>query len=145
MYISHLFNIDDVIVIEEWSLRNIKNIVMALDCFYLAYGLKLSVYKSNLYGVGVVQREVGYFADITGCKPEKIPFMYLGIPVGAKMGNIQSWNEIIDKFNKKLSKWKAKLLSIGGRLTLISSVLGSMGIYYFSMILMPAGVRNWLI
>ncbi|XP_076924839.1 uncharacterized protein LOC143587427 [Bidens hawaiensis] len=132
MYISHLFYADDVIVLGEWSSRNIKNIVTALNCFYLASGLKLNIHKSNLFGVGVAQREIRFFADIVGCKPEKFPFTYLGIPVGAKMGNIQSWNGIIDKFNKKLSKWKAKLLSIGGRSTIISSVLGSLGVYYLS-------------
>ncbi|GJU68843.1 RNA-directed DNA polymerase, eukaryota, reverse transcriptase zinc-binding domain protein [Tanacetum coccineum] len=33
----------------------------------------------------------------------------------------------------KLSGWKANMLSSGGRLTLIKSVLGSLGIYYFSI------------
>ncbi|GKA61498.1 hypothetical protein Tco_0760905 [Tanacetum coccineum] len=32
-----------------------------------------------------------------------------------------------------MSSWKANLLSIGGRLTLIKSVLGSLGNYYFSI------------
>ncbi|GJW79943.1 RNA-directed DNA polymerase, eukaryota, reverse transcriptase zinc-binding domain protein [Tanacetum coccineum] len=40
---------------------------------------------------------------------------------------------LLDKFDSRLSKWKAKLLSIGGRLTLIKSVLGSLGIYYLSI------------
>ncbi|XP_076895068.1 uncharacterized protein LOC143547554 [Bidens hawaiensis] len=79
MYISHLFYANDIIVLEEWSLRNIKNIVMALNCLYLASGLKQNIHKYNLFGVGVVQREVRYFADIVECRPEKIPFLYLGI------------------------------------------------------------------
>ncbi|GJW43854.1 RNA-directed DNA polymerase, eukaryota, reverse transcriptase zinc-binding domain protein [Tanacetum coccineum] len=37
------------------------------------------------------------------------------------------------RFQSKLSLWKANLLSIGGRYTLIKDVLGSLGIYYFSI------------
>ncbi|GJW68642.1 putative RNA-directed DNA polymerase, eukaryota, reverse transcriptase zinc-binding domain protein [Tanacetum coccineum] len=36
-----------------------------------------------------------------------------------------------------LSNWKAKTLSFGGRLTLIRSVLGSLGVYYFSTFKAP--------
>nr|GFA42683.1 hypothetical protein [Tanacetum cinerariifolium]GFA46417.1 hypothetical protein [Tanacetum cinerariifolium] len=44
-----------------------------------------------------------------------LPFTYLGIPVGFNMLRIKDWNPIIDKFKKRLSKWKAKMISIGGR------------------------------
>ncbi|GJU60451.1 RNA-directed DNA polymerase, eukaryota, reverse transcriptase zinc-binding domain protein [Tanacetum coccineum] len=49
------------------------------------------------------------------------------------MNLISSWSTIIDRFKSKLSSWKANLLSIGGRLTLIKFVLGSLGIYYMSL------------
>ncbi|GJW06418.1 putative RNA-directed DNA polymerase, eukaryota, reverse transcriptase zinc-binding domain protein, partial [Tanacetum coccineum] len=43
-----------------------------------------------------------------------------------------------------VSKWKSKTLSIGGRLTLIKSVLGSVGVYYFSTFKAPIKVINKL-
>ncbi|XP_071719231.1 uncharacterized protein [Rutidosis leptorrhynchoides] len=39
----------------------------------------------------------------------------------------------IDRFRKRLARWRANMLSIGGRLTLIKAVLGSLGIYYLSI------------
>ncbi|GKD46697.1 hypothetical protein Tco_1271342 [Tanacetum coccineum] len=48
------------------------------------------------------------------------------------MSRCANWNPIINRFHNRLSMWKAKTLSFGGRLTLIKSVLGSLGVYYFS-------------
>ncbi|GKC47456.1 hypothetical protein Tco_1065178, partial [Tanacetum coccineum] len=44
--------------------------------------------------------------------------------VGGNMSRIKSWDEIVDKMVDRLSKWKMKTLSIGGRLTLLKAVLG---------------------
>lgn len=59
-----------------------------------------------------------------------IPFSYLGMPVGGN-SRVSTWVPLIDKFNKKLSMWKARSFSMGGRLTLIKSLLGDLGIYLF--------------
>nr|GEX63523.1 RNA-directed DNA polymerase, eukaryota, reverse transcriptase zinc-binding domain protein [Tanacetum cinerariifolium] len=39
---------------------------------------------------------------------------------------INAWDDIVDKLVVRLSKWKMKTLSIGGRLTLLKAVLGAM-------------------
>ena len=44
----------------------------------------------------------------------------------------------------RLSKWKMKSLSIGGRLTLLKSVLGSMTIFHMSIFKVPMGVLRTL-
>ncbi|GKD50972.1 RNA-directed DNA polymerase, eukaryota, reverse transcriptase zinc-binding domain protein [Tanacetum coccineum] len=51
---------------------------------------------------------------------------------------------IIDRFFKRISNWKAKALSFGGRLTLTKSVLGSLGVYYFFTFKAPKMVTNKL-
>ena len=40
---------------------------------------------------------------------------------------------IIRKFEAKLAKWKQRSLSMGGRITLINSVLSALPIYLLSM------------
>ncbi|GJZ52405.1 putative RNA-directed DNA polymerase, eukaryota, reverse transcriptase zinc-binding domain protein, partial [Tanacetum coccineum] len=72
------------------------------------------------------------------------PCIYLGLPIGANMSRCESWSPIVDRFHKRLSMWKAKSLSFGGRLTLIKFVLGSLGVYYFSTFKAPIGTINKL-
>nr|XP_043638231.1 uncharacterized protein LOC122609238 [Erigeron canadensis] len=98
--------------------------------------------KSSIIGVGVQENEVSRMALSFGCKPEKLSFKYLGIPVGGSSARINMWDPIVVKFHKRLSNWKGNLLSIGGRTTLIISVLGSLGLYFLSLYRMPKEVNN---
>ncbi|GKD85886.1 RNA-directed DNA polymerase, eukaryota, reverse transcriptase zinc-binding domain protein [Tanacetum coccineum] len=75
-----------------------------------------------------------------GCMTLNSPFIYLGVKVGGRMTRINSWDEIINNLLNRLSKWKLKTLSIGGRLTLLKLVLGSMPIYYMLMFKVPIQV-----
>nr|GEX52281.1 putative ribonuclease H protein At1g65750 family [Tanacetum cinerariifolium] len=102
--LSHLIYADDVIVLGEWSHSNLVNILDIFNCFYLASGLQISVMKSKLYGIGVTEADLNHFADLAGCKGEKLSFMYLGLPIGANMSRVISWQPVIDKFTKRLSK-----------------------------------------
>ena len=56
------------------------------------------------------------------------------------MSQIQAWDEIVDKMKARFSKWKMKTLSIGGRLTLLKVVLGSIPIYHMSIFKVPMKV-----
>nr|GFD01341.1 hypothetical protein [Tanacetum cinerariifolium] len=53
-----------------------------------------------------------------------------------------SWNETIERMACRLSKWNLKTLSIGGRLTLLKSVLGSMPVYHMSLFKVPKKVLH---
>lgn len=88
--------------------------------------------------------DVTYMASITGCAPGSFPFMYLRIPIGESMVCIKAWQVIINRFKKRLCNWKVKLHCIGGRLTLIKYVLGSLGICYLSLFCLPTTVSHLL-
>lgn len=70
-------------------------------------------------------------------KVDTFPFSYLGVPVGANMGLKKHWKPIVDKFRSRLSDWKANLLSLGGRVTFIKSVLNSLPTNYISLFKTP--------
>ena len=54
------------------------------------------------------------------------------------------WNQVEERFKKRLSCWKSKFLSVGGRLVLINSVLSSIPLFMFSMFEVPKGVLERL-
>lgn len=49
------------------------------------------------------------------------------------MNRVVNWKMVIQKFEKRLANWKVNLLFVGGRLTLIKSIINTLGIYYMSM------------
>ena len=53
------------------------------------------------------------------------------------MSRVNGWSPIVDRFHSRLAEWKAKCLSVGGRLTLIKSSLGSVGSYLMSVFPTP--------
>ncbi|GJZ65153.1 RNA-directed DNA polymerase, eukaryota [Tanacetum coccineum] len=140
LQLSHLFYADDVIFMGQWSDSNITTIVHVLKCFHQASGLRINLHKCKLVGVAVENDKVIRVAEKIRCLTLKTPFSYLGIKVGGLMSRINSWDEIVDSLYSRLSKWKMKTLLIGGRLTLLKSVLGSMPIYYMSMFKVPSQV-----
>nr|GEV64423.1 RNA-directed DNA polymerase, eukaryota, reverse transcriptase zinc-binding domain protein [Tanacetum cinerariifolium] len=60
------------------------------------------------------------------------------------MSRVQAWKEVVDKVKSRLSNWKMKALSIGGRLTLLKSVLGSMPIFHMSIFRVSLSVLRML-
>ncbi|GJT40480.1 putative RNA-directed DNA polymerase, eukaryota, reverse transcriptase zinc-binding domain protein [Tanacetum coccineum] len=121
------FFADDVVITTEWSRHDMDNIVRVFQVFFLASGLKINIHKSNIYGVGVSTEDVHLKASNTGCIAGTFPFTYLGLPIGCNMSVNANWKLLVDKSKAKLFGWKVNLLSFGGRLTLIKSVLGSLG------------------
>ncbi|GJZ79423.1 putative RNA-directed DNA polymerase, partial [Tanacetum coccineum] len=93
--------------------------------------------ECRLFGIGISPDVVEEVAVSLGCTHDVLPFLYLGLPVGKSMRLCEGWNEVVNRFRVRLSAWKAKTLSIGGRLTLIKSILGSLPLYYFSLFKAP--------
>ncbi|KAK9067117.1 hypothetical protein SSX86_014442 [Deinandra increscens subsp. villosa] len=142
--ISHLLFADDVLFIGNWSASSLLNINRILRCFFLSSGLKINLSKSCIYNIGRNEAEVNYVANSLGCSLGTFPFNYLGIPIGGNMNTAKNWKPVFDKFKSRLSRWKSNSLSIGGRLTLLKSVLSSLPLYFFSLFRAPLNVLEGL-
>nr|GEW47712.1 RNA-directed DNA polymerase, eukaryota [Tanacetum cinerariifolium] len=118
LHISVSRAVNDGVFKGEWSDDNLAILIRILQCFQLASGLKINVQKSQVLGVGVSLDIVNQGASIIGCSVMHAPFKYLGVT------------------------WKVKTLFIGGRLTLLKSVLGAVPLYTMSIYKAPKGVLH---
>jgi len=82
--------------------------------------------------------------EMFGCQVGKFPIRYLGIPIHFRRLSNNNWLKVQERFENRLSSWKGKNLSAGGRLTLINSVLSSLPMYMMSFFEIPKGVRKKL-
>ncbi|GJZ29741.1 RNA-directed DNA polymerase, eukaryota, reverse transcriptase zinc-binding domain protein [Tanacetum coccineum] len=142
--ISHMFYADDAVFVGQWCDSNITTLTHVVECFYRVYGLRINMSKSKITGVHVDSDKVKCAAMKLGCLILKTPFSYLGSTVGGSMSRVLAWTEVVDRVKNCLSKWKMKALSIGGRLTLLKSVLGSMPIFHMSIFRVPLSVLRTL-
>lgn len=72
-----------------------------------------------------------------------LPLSYLGMPLGAKATSKTTWDPV-ERFDKYLSPWRRKYLTKGARITLITNVLSSLPLYYFTVFKAPASVIDRL-
>lgn len=72
----------------------------------------VNFHKSKLFGIRVEDKIISRSARLLGCDVGIFLFNYIGVPVGANMPLKKNWIPIIDKFESKLSSWKANILSL---------------------------------
>jgi hypothetical protein len=105
--LSHLIFADDVLLMGDLSESNARNLARLIRGFSLVSGLNINRRKSCVYGVGGNPGENNSLANILGCQTGSLPFVYLGIGVGANMNKISNWDPVIESFGNRLALWKA--------------------------------------
>ncbi|GLT40913.1 hypothetical protein SLA2020_150100 [Shorea laevis] len=140
MKVSHLQFADDSIIFGKAVEDNIWAAKSIMRIFELVSGLKINFGKSQLVGINVSEEWMSKMAHILNCKQGKLPCRYLGVPIGGSVKKISLWKPLIESFEKKLRNWKSRLLSLGGRITLLNAVLSSLPVYTMSVHLLPKGV-----
>jgi hypothetical protein len=68
--------------------------------------------------------------------------MYLGMPLSIKNLTKADWQALLDKMDRHLATWKARMMSKAGRLEMLNTVLTSLAVYMMTINSMPAWVRK---
>ncbi|CAK8570652.1 unnamed protein product [Lathyrus sativus] len=79
-------------------------------------------------------------ASFLACRIEAKSFEFLGIPIGSNPRLVASWTNLVNKVWVMLADWKGKLLSFGGRITMLKYVIGSLSIFLMSFYKMSVTV-----
>lgn len=107
--------------------------------------LKVNFHKSCLFGINVVEVFLAAASSFLCCKVGELPFTYLGLPVGANPRRAKTWQPVVDVLRKRLTRWRGRHLSLGGRIVLLKSILSSIPLYFLSLFRIPRKVLTILI
>ena len=138
--LSSLQYADDTIIFVEDNIEQAKNLKILLCVFEKLSGHNINFHKSGLFCLGEAKARTLEYVQIFGCKEGTFPFKYLGIPMNPNRIASKDWGHTEERIQKKLRSWKGKLLSTGGRLVLINSIMSSFPLFILSFFKIPKGV-----
>ncbi|MCI31617.1 RNA-directed DNA polymerase (Reverse transcriptase), partial [Trifolium medium] len=95
--LSHLQFADDTLIMGPSTMENVAAIKATLHLFELISGLKVNFHKSRLVGIKVSTVWVREAARVLNCKVGVIPFIYLGLPIGANPKRLSTWEPVLNK------------------------------------------------
>lgn len=108
-------------------------------------GLKVNFHKSCLIGVNVDPVFMEMACTFLNCQQGSLPFMYLGLPVGANPRKKEMWEPMVEQLRRRLHSWGNRYISLGGRVVLLNAMLNSIPIFYLSLFKMPAKVVKMVV
>jgi len=135
---------DDTVIFMSHDVEKAVNMKLVLSIFEQLSGLKINFHKSEIFCFGKAKEHEVFYSQLFGCHIGKYPFRYLGIPMHTRKLSNKDWQIIENIIEKRLSGWKEKMLSTGGRLVLINSVLSSLPMFMMSFFELPRGVLKKL-
>ena len=112
-----------------------------LNLYEVASGQKINVDKSSMFfSHNTLNDTRSEVLEILGPMQDTRHEKYLGLPLIIANSKKDVFAEIKERVPKKLSRWKEKLLSIGGREVLIKAVAQAIPTYNMSCFQLPKGL-----
>lgn len=121
---------------EAWIFKIRRNSLNHLMEFLGRYEAASGQLINKTKSCFVIQRNaprcrVDMIGSVVGFPRKELPIMYLGAPLFAGAPKASFFTFLVDKIIKQIASWNGKLLSKGGRLVLLKSVLYSIPIIMF--------------
>lgn len=82
--------------------------------FEVLASLKVNFHKRQLLGVNVDSSWLEEASTVLNCKVGGVPFVYLGLPIGANPRHLSALTPVVEKIRKRLSGLRSKYSSFGG-------------------------------
>ncbi|KAF8413601.1 hypothetical protein HHK36_001593 [Tetracentron sinense] len=141
--ISHLLYADDLLIFLNGEKRSLRRLIEVLGCYERWSGQLINKEKSALFFSDHITqgRRVG-LKRLTGFVEGKFPVVYLGVPLVVGRLKVRDLEPLVTKIRNKVAGWKYKLLSQGGRLTLLGHVLSSMSMHLLAVLNIPKAVHH---
>lgn len=95
--ICHLQFADNTLLFESKRWMNVRIFCAILYLFEAMSGLKVNFHKSLLVCVNVNDSWLTEAASVLNCKIEKLPFVYLGLPIGGNMRRVLFYELVLNR------------------------------------------------
>ena len=128
---THQQFVDDNMLMGPSSVQEARGIKDYLNTFLEASGLEINKEKSQTYFFNTPRNTKRNTLRILDFSEGSLPSKYLGARMAESTIKQVSWEELLDKINKKLSLWTFRALNFPSRLILVKSVLQAMPMYLF--------------
>jgi len=129
---------DDTLLILPGDARTVFNLKFLLRSFSDC-GLHVNFSKSFLVPINMTNNRAQHLAQTFGCQLGSMPFTYLGLPLGTTKPIVQDFTPVLNRIERRLSSF-SRLLSYGGRLILVNSVLTALPTFYMCSLKLPPQV-----
>jgi hypothetical protein len=144
--IVHLMFVDDVLLMSKADLTEWIVILDLLQAFCSASGLCINFTKSTTHYWGLNEAELCSlkasipfsFVDLSQ------GFRYLGYHLKPGAAKSEDWCWLVVKFERKISFWCNKWLSLGGRYVLVKSMLEILSVFWMSLERIPCNILTKL-
>ncbi|KAJ3708007.1 hypothetical protein LUZ61_011712 [Rhynchospora tenuis] len=131
---------DDTLIFSTVKGKAVQSLKLILTLFSLCSGLSLNLDKSTFIPFNLTDHQTTQINQVLRCAESPLPLSYLGLPLTSGRPPKEVYIQLLEKLEHKLAGWKNKLLSRAGRLTLVSSVLSSIPIFFMSVFRLPSWV-----
>ena len=103
------------------------------------------IFLRFVQGFALIDRnQSSWGSNALGTPVGTLPIRYLGLPLSTGKVRVADGHPVIEKVEKRLEGWKARVLSKGGRLVLLRSVLVAIPTFYLSVFKLLVGVEHRL-
>ncbi|XP_021721232.1 uncharacterized protein LOC110688776 [Chenopodium quinoa] len=144
--ISHLFFADDSAFFIQGKESSVIAFKHILDTYCRASGQVINQGKSTLLASpNSKEEDVNRFSEILEIDKSSNFGVYLGIPADFGTTKNEIFGFMVDRVKVRLNAWNSMFLSHAERLTLIKSVLSSLGTYVLSIFKFPVGILKKII
>jgi hypothetical protein len=124
---------DDTLLFMEASFEQLQVLKSTLLLFQQATGLKVNFHKSCLVPINIDLNYGTCLAELFVCSVGKMPFTYLGLPLGTTQPTVMDLAPLADNVERRLNAC-SRFLNYGGKLVFVNSVLSSLPTFYMCML-----------
>ena len=117
---------DDVAIFCHPSMAELTAVPSILHVFGHASGLHTNFAKCSTTPIHCIDDEVAVVSTVLACPLSHFHIPYLGLSLSVQKVPASALQPLVDHMVKKLSTWRASMLSRGERLTLVRHVLTAM-------------------